>query len=74
MKILGICCSPRPGGTTFTMMCHDMICVSDGRPTAHFGATAFSGIEGGIEQDVFGHETAEHLGRRVAEVAVRIHA
>jgi multimeric flavodoxin WrbA len=54
------------------MLCHDMICVSDGRPTAHFGATVFSGIEGGIEQDDFGLQTARHLGRRVAEVALRM--
>lgn len=54
------------------MLCHDMICVSDGRPTAHFGATVFSGIEGGIEQDDFGLQTARHLGRRVAEVALKM--
>lgn len=54
------------------LLCHDMICVSDGQPTAHFGATVFSGIKGGIEQDDFGLQTARHLGRRVAEVAVRM--
>lgn len=54
------------------LLCHDMVCVSDGQPTAHFGATVFSGIEGGVEQDDFGLQTARHLGRRVAEVAVRM--
>jgi len=54
------------------MMCHDMICVSDGQPTAHFGATVFSGIEGGVMQDDFGLQTARHLGQRVAEVAMMI--
>jgi len=55
------------------MLCQDMICVSDGRPTAHFGATLYSGGEGGIEADEFGLETARNLGRRVAELAVRLH-
>ena len=53
------------------MMCHDMICVSDGQPTAHFGATLFSG-GGSVEADDFGLQTACHLGRRVAEVALRM--
>lgn len=54
------------------LLCHDMICVSDGQPTAHFGGTVFSGVPGGVEQDEFGLQTARHLGRRVAEVAVRM--
>jgi len=54
------------------MLCHDMICVSDGRPTAHFGAALFS--EGGksVENDDFGLETVRNLGRRVAELAVKL--
>ena len=54
------------------MLCHDMICVSDGKDTAHFGATVFSGCEGGVDGDRFGLETAHNLGRRVAEVALRL--
>jgi len=54
------------------MLCHDMICVSDGQPTAHFGATVFSGVDGGVERDDFGLQTARHLGRRVAEIAIRM--
>jgi len=54
------------------MLCHDMVCVSDGRPTAHFGATVFSGMEGGVEKDRFGLQTASHLGRRATEIAMRI--
>jgi len=54
------------------MLCHDMICVSDGQPTAHFGATVFSGAEGGVERDDFGLQTARHLGRRVAQLATAI--
>jgi multimeric flavodoxin WrbA len=56
------------------MLCHDMVCVSDGQPTAHFGATVFSGIEGGDERDDFGLQTARHLGRRVAQVAMKLMA
>ncbi len=55
------------------MLCHDMICVSEGRDSAHFGAALFSGGEGGIEADKIGMETAHNLGRRVAELAVRLH-
>jgi len=54
------------------MLCQDMICVSDGKPTAHFGAALYSGGEGGVEADEVGLETARNLGRRVAEVAVKL--
>ena len=53
------------------MLCHDMICVSDGKPTAHFGAALYSGGEGGVEADEMGLETARNLGTRVAEVALK---
>ncbi len=56
------------------MLCHDMICVSDGRDTAHFGATVFSGGEGGAAADSDGLRTARNLGRRVAELALRLSA
>ncbi len=55
------------------MLCHDMICVSEGKGTAHFGAALFSGCEGGIEADETGMETARNLGQRVAQLALRIH-
>lgn len=56
------------------MMCHDMICVSDGQPTAHFGATLFSGAPGGLDQDTFGLETAQNLGKRLAEIVAAMTA
>jgi multimeric flavodoxin WrbA len=56
------------------MLCQDMICVSDGRDTAHFGAALFAGGSGGIEGDETGLETARNLGRRVAELAARLTA
>lgn len=51
------------------MLCHDMIVVSDGVGTAHFGGTLFSSGDGGIESDEVGLTTARNVGRRVAEVA-----
>jgi multimeric flavodoxin WrbA len=56
------------------LMCHEMPVVGDGRPTGHRGATLWSGCPGGIEKDEFGLSTARNLGRRVAEVSLRIHA
>ncbi len=54
------------------MLCHDMICVSEGRDSAHFGAALFSGGPGGIEADQDGLSTARNLGRRVAQLSVRL--
>ena len=54
------------------MLCHDMVCVSDGKGTAHFGAALWSGGPGGVETDELGMETARNLGRRVAEVALQL--
>lgn len=55
------------------MLVQDMVVVSEGRPTSHYGATLWSGHPDGIEKDAFGLETARNLGKRVAEVAVRMH-
>ncbi len=55
------------------MLVQDMIVVSEGKPTAHFGATLWSSHPEGIEKDSFGLETARSLGQRVAEVALKIH-
>jgi len=54
------------------MLCQDMLCVSDGRPTAHFGAALCSGVDGGLSADKEGLETARNLGRRVAEMTKRV--
>jgi multimeric flavodoxin WrbA len=55
------------------MLVQDMVVVSEGRPTSHYGATLWSGHPDGIEKDTFGLETARNLGKRVAEVAARMH-
>jgi len=54
------------------MLCQDMVCVSDGKPTAHFGATLHNLPEGGVEADDIGMATAEGVGRRVAEIALKL--
>lgn len=54
------------------LLCHDMICVSDGKDSAHFGGVLYSGGPDGIQSDADGLTTARNLGRRVAELAVRL--
>ena len=54
------------------MLVHDMVVVSEGKPTSHYGATLWSGHPEGIEKDVFGLETARNLGKRVVEVAAKM--
>ena len=55
------------------MLVQDMVVVSDGRPTSHYGATLWSGHPDGIANDIVGLETARNLGKRVAEVAAIMH-
>ena len=50
------------------MLCHDMIVVGDGMNTSHFGASLYSGIEGGVENDEIGLTTARNMGRRMAGI------
>ena len=50
------------------MLCHDMIVSGDGMNTSHFGASLYSGIDGGIENDEIGLITARNLGRRMAGI------
>ena len=49
----------------------EMIVVGDGKPTAHTGATLVNTGDS-ISGDEFGLSTAQNLGRRVAEVALRL--
>lgn len=70
----------RNGGQTATiqavhagMLVQDMILVGDGKPGAHFGGTMWSDCPEGIENDDTGLETVQSLGRRVAEVSLKMH-
>jgi multimeric flavodoxin WrbA len=55
------------------LMSFEMVLVGDGRPTSHRGATLVS-TKDDIAGDEFGISTANNLGRRVAEVALRLSA
>jgi multimeric flavodoxin WrbA len=61
-------------GIQAAMMCQEMIVVGDGRPTCHTGATVWNSGNDDISQDEFGLGTVKNLGRRVAEVALRMAA
>ena len=54
------------------LMCQDMIIVGDGQPSARIGATLWNRNDS-IAEDEFGVSTAENLGRRVAQVAAKLH-
>jgi multimeric flavodoxin WrbA len=54
------------------LMCQEMIIVGDSRPTGHFGATVWNSGKGAVTDDTFGMTTVRNLGRRVAEVALRV--
>jgi len=55
------------------LMSQQMIIVGDAPPTAHFGATVCSGGLEDVTEDEFGMATARNLGKRVAEMALRLH-
>ena len=56
------------------LLCQEMIVVGDGRPTGHFGATLVNDGSDSIASDEFGIATARNLGRRVAEVTLKLAA
>ena len=56
------------------LFCQEMIIVGDGRPTARIGATVWNDGKSPVTEDEFGMDTAKNLGRRVAEVALKIAA
>jgi multimeric flavodoxin WrbA len=53
------------------MLCHDMLIVSEGRPTSRLGGILVS-TKDDISKDETGLATASSLGRRVAEVALML--
>ncbi|MGC9516967.1 MAG: flavodoxin family protein [Methanomicrobiales archaeon] len=54
------------------MLIHDMIVVGDGDPLAHYGGTGKGGAAGDTENDKFGLESSQNLGKRVADLAKKI--
>jgi multimeric flavodoxin WrbA len=53
------------------MLCHEAIIVG-GKPRGHQGATLWNGFEDDITKDLLGMESAQKLGVRVAEAALRL--
>lgn len=56
------------------LLIHDAIIVSDGAPTAHYGATGVGGGKKDCQNDAAGIETAENLGKRVAELTIKLNS
>lgn len=70
--------SSRDGGQELTiqsvqaaLMAQEMIIIGDGRPSAHFGPVVWNQGDD-ISKDEIGLKAADNLGRRVAEVALRL--
>jgi multimeric flavodoxin WrbA len=55
------------------MLSQDMLLVGDGKPTAHWGGTAWNQGDD-ITKDEVGLATVRGVGKRVAEMALRLAA
>ena len=80
-KVAGVLAvgAARNGGQELTiqsvqaaLFCHDMIVVGAGRPTSRFGASVWSKAGKALADDKAVMDAAKDLGRRVAEVALRL--
>lgn len=56
-----------------TLLCQEMIIVGNGRPAPRIGATVWNSGKGDVTEDEFGMATTRNLGRRIAEVALRLY-
>jgi multimeric flavodoxin WrbA len=54
------------------LLIHDVIIVGDGAPLAHYGGTGVGSTKEASECDEVGLQTSRNLGRRVAELAMKI--
>lgn len=52
---------------------HDAIVVGDGAPLAHYGGTGFGAAPADVGEDDFGVETSRNLGKRMAELAIKLY-
>ncbi len=55
------------------LLIQDAIVVGDGSPLAHYGGTGAAGAPRDIKNDEFGIQTSKNLGKRIAELAKKIH-
>lgn len=54
------------------LLIHDAIVVGDGAPMAHYGGTGVGGAAGDVKSDQTGVDTSVNLGRRVAQLAMKL--
>lgn len=54
------------------LLIQDTIIVGDGAPLGHYGGAGVSGAAGDAAEDDAGLETSANLGKRVAELALRL--
>ncbi len=54
------------------LLIQDTIIVGDGDPLGHYGGAGVSGAAGDAAEDDVGLETSANLGKRVAELALRL--
>jgi multimeric flavodoxin WrbA len=54
------------------MLIHDMVVAGDGPDAAHFGGILWNPGDRGIASDEDGLKTARNLGKRVAELALKL--
>ncbi len=54
------------------LLIQDAIVVGDGAPKAHYGGTGVGGAKEDTQNDDVGIETSKNLGKRVAELALRL--
>lgn len=52
----------------------DMLVVGDGAPLGHYGGAGVSGAAGDAEEDEVGLDTSANLGKRVAELALKLNS
>lgn len=80
-KVAGVLAvgAARNGGQELTiqsvqaaLLCQEMIIVGDARPGARIGATIWNDGKGDVTNDEFGMASARNLGRRVAQVSLRL--
>jgi multimeric flavodoxin WrbA len=55
-----------------SLLIQGMIIVPDSPPTSHFGGLLWSGKDGGINKDLKGIQSAENLGKNIAETVRKL--
>jgi multimeric flavodoxin WrbA len=55
------------------LLIQDAVVVGDGAPLAHYGGTGAAGAVGDAQNDEFGIKTSQNLGKRITELAKKIH-